>query len=136
MTPTPTLRELSCADDYDPDSLPVEQARALIRRFLQPVTAVERVHIRAALDRVLACDIESPVDVPGHDNSAMDGWAVRYADLGASGTTSLRRVGEAFAARLSKWTGCSRKVQLRFAFRLRAPPRALESWSASIAAPR
>ena len=99
MTPTPTLRELSCADDYDPDSLPVEQARALIRRFLQPVTAVERVHIRAALDRVLACDIESPVDVPGHDNSAMDGWAVRFADLDASGTTSLRRVGDAFAGK-------------------------------------
>jgi molybdopterin molybdotransferase len=99
MTPTPTLRELSCADDYDPDSLPVEQARALIRRFLQPVTAVERVHIRAALDRVLACDIESPVDVPGHDNSAMDGWAVRFADLDASGATSLRRVGDAFAGK-------------------------------------
>jgi molybdopterin molybdotransferase len=99
MQASQTLRELSCADDYDPDSLPVEQARALIRRFLQPVTAVERVHIRAALDRVLACDLESPVDVPGHDNSAMDGWAVRFADLDASGTTSLRRVGDAFAGK-------------------------------------
>src|SRR5678816_3991556 len=95
----PMLRELSCADDYDPDSLSVDAARAAIRRFLQPVTTVERVHIRAALDRVLAADIQSPLDVPGHDNSAMDGWAVRFADVDASGTTSLRRVGDAFAGK-------------------------------------
>ena len=99
METTRTLRELSCADDYDPDSMPVDRARALIREFLQPLTAVERVHIRAALDRVLAADIVSPLDVPGHDNSAMDGWAIRFADLAASGTTTLRRIGESFAGR-------------------------------------
>ena len=33
-TPAKTLRELSCADDYDPDSMPVERARALIHSFL------------------------------------------------------------------------------------------------------
>jgi molybdopterin molybdotransferase len=99
MNPHRTLRELSCADDYDPDSLPVDQARALIRQFLQPVTAIERVHIRAALDRVLAADVASPVDVPGHDNSAMDGWAVRFADLAAAAPTTLRRVGDAFAGK-------------------------------------
>jgi len=99
METTRTLRELSCADDYDPDSMPVDRARALIREFLQPLTAVERVHIRAALDRVLATDIVSPFDVPGHDNSAMDGWAIRFADLAASGTTTLRRIGESFAGK-------------------------------------
>ena len=99
METTRTLRELSCADDYDPNSLPVDRARALIRQFLQPVTAVERVHVRAALDRVLAEKIQSPLDVPGHDNSAMDGWAVRFDDLARSGTTTLRRVGESFAGR-------------------------------------
>jgi molybdopterin molybdotransferase len=99
METTRTLRELSCADDYDPDSMPVDRARVLIREFLQPVTATERVHIRAALDRVLAADIASPLDVPGHDNSAMDGWAVRYADLAPSGPTTLRRVGESFAGK-------------------------------------
>jgi len=98
MTAT-MLRELSCADDYDPDSLSVDAARAAIRRFLQPVTTVERVHIRAALDRVLAADIESPLDVPGHDNSAMDGWAVRFADLDATRPTTLRRIGESFAGK-------------------------------------
>ena len=99
METTRTLRELSCADDYDPDSLPVERARALIREFLAPVTAVERVHIRSALDRVLAADVESPLDVPGHDNSAMDGWAVRFADVGGEAETTLRRIGESFAGK-------------------------------------
>ena len=67
--------------------MPVDRARALIRQFLTPVTATERVHIRAALDRVLAEDVVSPIDVPGHDNSAMDGWAVRFADLAPDGET-------------------------------------------------
>jgi len=97
MTTPATLREISCADDYDPDSMPVERARALIRDFLTPVAATERVHIRLALDRVLAEDVVSPIAVPGHDNSAMDGWAVRFADLDPAGATTLRRIGESFA---------------------------------------
>jgi len=99
MNAPKTLRELSCADDYDPNSMPVDTARALIRQFLEPVTTVERVHIRFALDRVLAEDVISPLDVPGHDNSAMDGWAVRFADLAANGETTLLRVGESFAGK-------------------------------------
>ncbi|MEO8848678.1 MAG: gephyrin-like molybdotransferase Glp [Casimicrobiaceae bacterium] len=100
MNPTgSTLRELSCADDYDPDSMPVERARTLIRQFLTPVTAVERLHIRDALGRTLAEDVVSPIDVPGHDNSAMDGWALRFADLDKAAETPLTRVGEAFAGR-------------------------------------
>jgi len=99
MTHPKTLREASCADDYDPNSMPVDKARALIRTFLSPVTAVERVHIRAALSRVLAADVISPFDVPGHDNSAMDGYAVRFADLAAGAETVLARVGESFAGK-------------------------------------
>ncbi len=91
------LRKISCADDYDPDAMPVDKARELIRRFLVPVTTLERVHLRAALDRILAEDVVSPCDVPGHDNSAMDGWALRFADLAAEGETTLRRVGDSFA---------------------------------------
>src|SRR5438105_7669796 len=94
-----TLRELSCADDYDPNSMPVERARALIRQFLKPLTTIERVHIRFALDRILAEDITSPIDVPGHDNSAMDGWAIRFADLKTDGATTLKRAGESFAGK-------------------------------------
>jgi len=99
MNAPKTLREISCADDYDPNSMPVDKARALIRQFLAPVTTVERVHIRSALDRILAEDVVSPFDVPGHDNSAMDGWAVRFADLPAEGEVTLKRVGDSFAGK-------------------------------------
>nr|MBA3775293.1 molybdopterin molybdotransferase MoeA [Betaproteobacteria bacterium] len=99
MNSSLTLREISCADDYDPDSMPVERARALIRQFLTPVTATERVHVRFALNRVLAEDVVSPIAVPGHDNSAMDGWAVRFADLRRDDDTQLKRIGESFAGR-------------------------------------
>ena len=99
MTAPQTLREVSCADDYDPNSMPVDKARTLIRQFLAPVTATERVHVRAAHNRILAADIISPIAVPGHDNSAMDGWAVRFADLRADGETELQRVGDSFAGK-------------------------------------
>src|SRR6202158_3829488 len=98
-----TLREASCADDYDPNSMPVAKARELIRSFLAPMTATERVHVRSALGRVLAEDVVSPIAVPGHDNSAMDGYAVHFEDLQPVGDTLLRRVGDSFAGK--PWQG-------------------------------
>ena len=74
---TLTITQASCADDYDPNSMPVAKARAFIHQFLQPIEGVVRVPIRDALGRVLAEDVLSPVDVPSHRNSAMDGWAMR-----------------------------------------------------------
>jgi molybdopterin molybdotransferase len=103
MSTPKSLREASCADDYDPNSMPVSKARELIASFLSPVAAVERVHVRNALGRVLAADIVSPIAVPGHDNSAMDGYAIRFADLAADGETVLKRVGESFAGK--PWNG-------------------------------
>lgn len=94
-----SLRELSCADDYDPNSMPVPKAREYIRAVLEPVSTIERLHIRDALGRVIAADVISPVDVPGHDNSAMDGYAVRFADLKADGETKLKLIGTAFAGK-------------------------------------
>jgi molybdopterin molybdotransferase len=88
---------LSCADDYDPNSMPVDKAREVIARFLTPVTATERVHVRAALGRVLASNVISPLDVPAHDNSAMDGYAVRFSDLKTEGEATLKVTGTAFA---------------------------------------
>ena len=76
-----TITQASCADDYDPNSMPVAKARAFIHQFLHPVSSHVRVPIRAALGRVLAEDLVTPVDVPSHRNSAMDGWAMRGADL-------------------------------------------------------
>ena len=92
-------RIVSCIDGYDPDALQVEKARAAIRACLAPVTASERVPLRAALGRVLAQDIVPSIDVPGHDNSAMDGYAVRSADLKADAEAVLEEIGTALAGR-------------------------------------
>jgi molybdopterin molybdotransferase len=94
-----TLRDLSCADDYDPNSMPVAKAREYIRAFLSPVTAVERLHIRAALGRVLAEDVLATTNVPAHDNSAMDGYAARFADLASDTEVALKVVGTSFAGK-------------------------------------
>ena len=93
------IAQASCADDYDPNSMPVDRAREFIHRFLEPVRAAVRVPIRGALGRVLAGDVVSPVDVPSHRNSAMDGWAMRGADLSATGETALEEIGASFAGR-------------------------------------
>jgi len=77
--------------------MPVDKAREFIGRFLSPVTAAERVHVRAALGRVLAEDVISPLDVPAHDNSAMDGYAVRFTDLRKDAEVTLKIAGTAFA---------------------------------------
>ena len=91
---------VSCMDGYDPDALPVDKARDVILSFLAPITANERVAVRAGLGRVLGEDVVSTVNVPAHDNSAMDGWAVRGADLDPGRETVLRELGTAFAGRV------------------------------------
>ncbi len=96
---TSLLQTFSCLDDYDPDALPVDRARQIMLDALPPVTGDERVALRAALDRVLAADVLAPFDVPSHTNSAMDGWAVRHADLAHEGETRLRVIGTALAGR-------------------------------------
>jgi molybdopterin molybdotransferase len=95
--PATSPHAISCADDYDPNSMPVNKAREVIARFLAPVTATERVSVRAALGRVLAEDVISPFNVPAHDNSAMDGYAVRFADLKSDGEVALKNAGSSFA---------------------------------------
>ena len=94
-----TIAQASCADDYDPNSMPVAKARAFIHQFLEPVRGTLRLPVRSALGRVLAEDVVSPVDVPAHRNSAMDGWALRGADLKADGETTLAEIGASFAGR-------------------------------------
>jgi molybdopterin molybdotransferase len=85
-------------EGYDPDALHVDKARAAIHACLAPVKEIERVPVREALGRVLAEDIVPPIDVPGHDNTAMDGYAVRFADLGP-GEAVLEEIGVALAGK-------------------------------------
>jgi len=94
-----SIYEASCADDYDASSMPVEKARTFIAKFLEPVHDVLRVALRDALDRVLAEDLISPINVPAHTNSAMDGWAIRADDLNVEGESILTEIGTALAGR-------------------------------------
>jgi len=95
-----SLRQaISCVSGYDPDALPVEKANEVMRSFVRPVSGVERLPVRAALGRVLARDIVSPIDVPSHDNSAMDGYAVRSDDLVSGAAVTLTEIGSAFAGK-------------------------------------
>ncbi|HSM81506.1 MAG TPA: molybdopterin-binding protein, partial [Nodosilinea sp.] len=64
--------------------LPVAEAAAKILALVPPPTAVEQVPLDQALGRILAAAIPSPLDFPHWDNSAMDGYAVRYADVQAA----------------------------------------------------
>ena len=87
----------SCVAGYDPNALPVAQASEFIARLVPRVHAVESLPIRSALGRVLARDLMSSFDVPSHDNSAMDGYALRSVDLAAAADTLIEIAGSAYA---------------------------------------
>jgi molybdopterin molybdotransferase len=93
-----TLEEISRdAPDYDPRALPAATAQTIMEQFVRPIDHPEQIPIRECLDRILAHDVISPIDVPAHDNSAMDGYAVRAADLQADAPTRLAVVGTSLA---------------------------------------
>jgi len=75
-------------DDLYP-MISVEEAQALILSHVQPLPA-ERTPVLDALDRVLAEDVQSPLNVPPHDNTAMDGYAVIAADTAGATAGSPR----------------------------------------------
>jgi molybdopterin molybdotransferase len=87
---------------YDPNALPVAQAKECITHLVRRVTEIDNVTLHAALGRVLAHDIVSTINVPAHDNSAMDGYALRAADLSTTADSTfsvagISRAGVAFA---------------------------------------
>jgi len=91
----------SCISGYDPDALSVRDAQRIIKQFVQPVRAIEMVALRSSLGRVLARDIVSPINVPAHDNSAMDGYALRGADLPLDGSVTFKVIDTVYAGRPS-----------------------------------
>jgi molybdopterin molybdotransferase len=78
-------------------NLSVAEARSAILQALQPISGLEVVPVQQALGRVLAADVISPIDVPAHDNSAMDGYAFDGAALCADSATRLQSIGTVFA---------------------------------------
>lgn len=91
FTPQP-----SCADPQDQQSLNVEQARAHIDTLLLPISSWQKRALREALGHVLHQPIKSPIQVPPHNNSAMDGYAMHSSDIQANSFT-LTQVGVAYA---------------------------------------
>lgn len=71
------------------DVLTVEQAIAALQKRVQPVAETEIVPLASALGRTLAQDVRAPLPLPPFANSAVDGYAVRFADLAAQGATKL-----------------------------------------------
>ena len=88
---------------YDPQALSADRVNEFLAQLVQPVTATEAVGVFDALDRVLATDVVSPISVPPHDNSAMDGFAFDSARLQPGQPLTLRVAGTAFAGKA--WTG-------------------------------
>ncbi len=73
------------------------EALGLLAARVTPVAEAETVPLRAAHGRILAADVVADRDVPPHDNSAVDGYAVRFADLAPEGETRLVLSGRAAA---------------------------------------
>lgn len=96
-TSIPVKPQASCADPIDSGSLSVAEAQARILAAITPVDFTQRLALRQCLDRVLATAVISEMNVPGHTNSAMDGYAINGADLAADGSATLSMIGQAFA---------------------------------------
>ena len=88
-----------CEDELNTGLLSVAQAQARILAGVTPVSEAETLPVREALERVLAQDIVSRIDVPSHTNSAMDGYAVRADELPGDGVREFRVPGTSWAGR-------------------------------------
>jgi molybdopterin molybdotransferase len=88
---------------YDPQALSAAHVNRFLAELVQAVRDTETVPILQALDRIVAQEVISPISVPPHDNSAMDGYALPGSALSAQQPTRLRVVGTALAG--AAWTG-------------------------------
>lgn len=91
--------QASCADDFDSESISVESARQNILAKIIPIIATEQLTLHKSLNRILAQNIISTLNVPGHTNSAMDGYALSGGDLPDKTPRQYNVIGTAFAGR-------------------------------------
>jgi molybdopterin molybdotransferase len=89
---------------YDPHSLRADKVNAFLTELVNPVVETETVTLFDGLNRVLAEDIVSPISVPPHDNSAMDGFAFIGTQLTSNTPLTLVVVGTALAGKAWKGT--------------------------------
>ena len=92
-----TKKETTCADDHEPSVLSVEDARHKIIDKIEPISGIEKLTLRSCLNRFLAEDIYSPIEVPSHPNSAMDGYAIAGDDLPTDEPRNYKVIGTTFA---------------------------------------
>ena len=97
--PEPVAHDPGCGDDFGPQSLPFVEALRRVLEAAPPPAQSQRLALGDALGRVLACDVRARCDVPGHTNSAMDGYALRARDLPRAGAARFKVIGAAFAGR-------------------------------------
>ncbi len=88
---------------YDPQSLHAEAVLEFLARLVEPVQETEQVSVFDALGRVLAQDVVSPISVPPHDNSAMDGYAFDGTQLRPDQPLTLQHIGTTLAGKA--WQG-------------------------------
>ncbi|MEJ2566817.1 MAG: molybdopterin molybdotransferase MoeA [Gammaproteobacteria bacterium] len=96
-TDPPDTQQHTCLDPAETGALTVADARRQILSLIQPLPDREQVSLKEGLDRVLGEDLHAPFNIPPWDNSAMDGYAVRSADLPTSGRRQLTLIGTAMA---------------------------------------
>ncbi|HLB30722.1 MAG TPA: gephyrin-like molybdotransferase Glp [Gammaproteobacteria bacterium] len=99
MSKTSITSETCCQDDSDPNSLSPAAALSRIFAAIAPLADTEQVTLHAVLNRILAEDIHSRINVPNCTNSAMDGYAVQGADIPGDGTRELQVIGAVFAGK-------------------------------------
>ncbi|MBR73073.1 MAG: molybdopterin molybdenumtransferase MoeA [Rhodospirillaceae bacterium] len=76
---------------------PATEALSHIETTVKPITEIEYVPLSMATARVLAKPVISEINVPPHDNAAVDGYAVYFEDLNPSKETRLKLSGESSA---------------------------------------
>ena len=92
-------KDPSCRDDFDPKSLSADAALEQIKSGAVRIRGIEKIAIREALNRILAEDIRSHINVPTGTNSAMDGYAVNSGDIPSSDSAELSVLGTAWAGK-------------------------------------
>jgi molybdopterin molybdotransferase len=94
---------------YNPQALSAPQVHDFLARLVTPVQEMLELPLFEALGRVLAADVVSPLDVPPHDNSAMDGYAFAGDQLATDAALELQVIGTALAGKA--WQGCIERGQ-------------------------
>jgi molybdopterin molybdotransferase len=104
MTHPQSLADIAAKlEAYDPQALSANEVLNFLDHLVEPVLEHESVDIFSALGRVTSQDVISPVNVPPHDNSAMDGFAFDGANLSKAHSLSLKVIGTALAGKA--WEG-------------------------------